>query len=296
MSDSTLPYFIACITIILWGATPAATQIAVRGIDSATVGMLRTVIAAIILLPFAILLKLPRPKDKESWLALSVSSLAGFVGYTLLFTIGLKLTATTHAALILAAAPIFTGFIGFTIEQKWPKWIWWLGALIALAGEAILIGYRGGTAKGAASTEGDLIVFMSVLLASAGYVAGGRLASKIGTRAATAWGISLAGVILLPILLNRLDFSQVSVTSSNLSSWLAVLYLAIFTSILGYATWYWAIDKAGVARISPLQFTQPIVSLLLAGSVLGEPITLQIVLSLLPIIAGVILTARALKQ
>lgn len=297
MTDSALPYSVAFIAIIVWGATPAATQIAVAGIDSATVGMLRTVIAAVILLPSALLLRLPRPKDREGWIALCVSALAGFVGYTLLFTVGVKLTSTTHAALILGAAPIFTGFIGFAIEQKWPKWLWWLGAVIALVGEAILIGYRtSGAVKGTATLEGDLVVLASVVFASAGYVAGGRLSSKIGTRAATAWGISLAGVILLPVLLSRFNFTQVVITGSNTSSWLAVIYLAVFTSIIGYAAWYWAIDKAGVARISPIQFTQPIVSLILAVSLLSEPITIPIVTALATIIFGVALTRKAIAQ
>lgn len=259
--------------------------------------MLRTVIAAVILLPSALLLRLPPPKDREGWIALCVSTLAGFVGYTLLFTVGVKLTSTTHAALILAAAPIFTGFIGFPVEKRWPKWPWWAGALIALAGEAILIGYRAyGAMKSTATIEGDLLVFASVVLASAGYVAGGRLSSKIGTWGATAWGISLAGIILVPVLLSRVNSTQVVITGSNTSSWLAVIYLAVFTSIIGYAAWYWAIDKAGVARVSPIQFMQPIVSLILAVGLLREPITVPIVIALLTIISGVILTRRAIAR
>ena len=296
-TSGTLPNFVAFIAIIVWGATPAATQIAVAEIDAATVGMLRTVIAAAILLPSALLLRLPRPKDREGWIALCVSALAGFVLYTLLFTVGVKLTSTTHAALILAAAPIFTGFIGFIVERKWPIWLWWLGAVVALVGEVILIGCRDLSAIGNAATlEGDLVVLASVVFASAGFVAGGHLSSKIGTQATTAWGISLAGIVLLPVLFSRFDFTHVVITGSNTHSWLAVIYLAVFTSIIGYAAWYWALDKGGVARISPIQFTQPIVSLILAVSLLSETITIPTVIAFVTIIFGVVLTRKAVAQ
>jgi drug/metabolite transporter (DMT)-like permease len=296
-ASSALPNFVAFIAIIVWGATPAATQIAVTEIDSATVGMLRTVIAAVILLPSALLLRLPRPKDREGWIALCVSALAGFVLYTLLFTVGVKLTSTTHAALILTASPIFTGFIGFIVERKWPKWLWWLGAIIALVGEAILIGCRDSSAiRDAATLEGDLLVLASAVFSSAGFVAGGHLSSKIGTQATTAWGISLAGIVLLPVLLSSFNLSQVVITGSNSHSWLAVIYLAVFTSIIGYSAWYWALDKGGIARISPIQFTQPIVSLILAVSLLSETITIPTVIALVTIIFGVVLTRKAVAQ
>lgn len=291
MKDDSQPQFIAFFAIVLWGATPAATQIAVRAIDAITVGLLRTVLGALILLPIAFFMKLPKPTDKVGWTALLVSALAGFIGYTLLFTIGVKHTSTTHAALILAAAPIFTGLIGFTIDRKFPRWVWWLGALIALIGEFFLVGYTTkGSFESTTSFEGDLVIFLAVVFASAGYVSGGKLSSRIGTWAATTWGISIAGLIQLPILVLPRDSAQIIMNDSNVVSWLSVIYLVVFTSIMGYAAWYWAMGKAGVARISPIQFTQPIISLVIAVIVFNEPFTYSIIIALATILLGVIIT------
>lgn len=291
MKDDSQPQLIAFLAIVLWGATPAATQIAVRAIDAITVGLLRTVLAALILLPIAFFMKLPKPTDKVGWTALLVSALAGFIGYTLLFTIGVKHTSTTHAALILAAAPIFTGLIGFTIDRKFPRWVWWLGALIALIGEFFLVGYTTkGSFESTTSFEGDLVIFLAVVFASAGYVSGGKLSSRIGTWAATTWGISIAGLIQLPILVLPRDSAQIMMNDFNVVSWLSVIYLVVFTSIMGYAAWYWAMGKAGVARISPIQFTQPIISLVIAVIVFNEPFTYPIIIALATILLGVIIT------
>jgi len=291
MKNTGWSWVAAFFAIILWGATPAATQIAVTAIDATIVGVLRTILASLILLPVAFMMRLPRPNDKASWEALSVSAFAGFVGYTLLFTIGLKYTSTTHAALILAASPVFTGLIGFAVDRKWPRWLWWLGASIALAGEFLLISYRTSAAgKDTASFEGDLMVLCAAVLASAGYVSGGRLSSKIGAWAATTWAIIMAGLIQIPILALPRNLAQITITNSNISSWLSLIYLVIFTSIIGYAAWYWAIGKAGVARISPIQFTQPIISLVIAAILFNEPFTYPVVIAVVTILSGVLIT------
>jgi drug/metabolite transporter (DMT)-like permease len=83
---------LASVAIILWGATPAPTLTAAEGIDIVTAGLVRTVTAAIILFPLALLLKLPRPTDRECWIDLLASALTRFAGYTFLFTVGQKFT------------------------------------------------------------------------------------------------------------------------------------------------------------------------------------------------------------
>jgi len=282
------------VAIILWGATPAATLIAVEGIDAVTVGLVRTVTAALILFPLALFLKLPTPNDRECWIDLVTSALTGFAGYTLLFTVGQKFTSTAHAALILASAPIFTGLIGSVIERKWVAPSWWLGAIIALVGEGILIAFRTpGTA--AASLTGDLLVLASVVFVGTSYVTGGRSSSKIGAWATIAWGISIAGLTLIPILAWRLATIHLAPLRASSTSWFAVLYLVLFTSIIGWAAWYGAIGQAGVARIAPIQFAQPIVSLLIAVAIVGETITTPLLLAIFVILTGLIIT-RMSKQ
>jgi drug/metabolite transporter (DMT)-like permease len=193
-----------------------------------------------------------KPRDRECWIAVLVSAFAGFVGYTILFTVGQKFTSTAHAALILAAAPIFTGFIGFTVERKWARPIWWIGASIALIGEWILITYTTYGFVNEPTLAGDTLVLVSVMFVSAGYVTGGRSSSKIGAWATTACGVSLAGLVLVPVFLWRLGTIHFAPLYSDFTSWFAVIYLAVFTTIIGYAAWYGAIGRAGVARISPI--------------------------------------------
>lgn len=291
------PFVVGFVAITLWGGTPPATQVAVAGIDALSVGMLRTVLAGALMCPLGLILRLPRPSSRHEWTLLAISAVGGSIGFTLLFSLGIKLTSTAHAALILAAAPVLTGFIGFGLQRRWPRGLWWVGAAIAMAGEAVLIGSRAAGAAGETATvEGDLIVLSSIAFVSTGYIAGGRLSLRIGTWPATIWGLTLAAVLLLPFLLARIAAAPLDLSTANAASWLGVVYLVLAASIGGNAAWYWALGRGGIVHIAPLQYIQPIISLIFAVLLFGEAITLPIIVSLTIILTGVILTRVALMR
>jgi drug/metabolite transporter (DMT)-like permease len=52
--------------------------------------------------------------------------------------------------------------------------------------------------------------------------------------------------------------------------WVAIAYLAVGVTIVGYVLWYWALGRGGIARIALLQFLQPVSGVILAAILLGE--------------------------
>lgn len=289
-SSPLLVYLVAGLGILIWGASPAATKLAVEELDGYSVAIFRTFLAALIIAPLAVTRKFTLPQTKSHWLTLAVSSVIGFIIYTFLYSVGLEHTSTIHAALIVAAAPIFTGLIGFSVEKKWPRHIWWLGALIAFGGEIFLITSKSGLEDGA-TLWGDFLVLLSILCVSAGYVAGGRLSAALGTWAATSWSVIFAGLVLTPFFIPaalNTDWQALSATGIS-----ALVYLVLFISIIGYACWYWAIGEMGVAAIAPLQFGLPIVSMIIGVLIMGERVTLEIIVASIAILAGIAITRRA---
>jgi drug/metabolite transporter (DMT)-like permease len=73
----------------------------------------------------------------------------------------------------------------------------------------------------------------------------------------------------------------------------AVLFLAVITSIAGYAGWYWALAQGGIQRIATLQFLQPLSGFALAAVVLGDSVTLPIAIGSALILAGIVVAQRA---
>lgn len=281
---------VASLAVVVWGLTPAATKFAVGEIDPLTVGVLRTVLAMAPGLPLALALRLPLPTGGNDWRLLGISAACGFVGFPLLFAIGVDLTTTAHAALIMAALPIFTGLFGAAAERRWPGRLWWYGAVLALLGEAVLVGARFGFAEPGASLEGDLLTLASCIVAAGGYVAGSRLSSSIGTWSTTFWGLSLGGLVLLPLLAVRFDATDWGAVTAV--GWYAAGYLALFATILAYVCWYWALAQGGTARMGSIQFAQPVVALAAAVTVMGETMTAPLALATVAILAGIAIARR----
>lgn len=282
------PWLAGGLSILIWGATPAATKFAVHGIDALAVGILRTVFAGLLVAPALLLLRLPLPRDRRGWTLLLISSVSGFVAFPLLFSLALVHTSTAHAALVLASLPIFTGLIAAAVARRWPGRWWWAGVVLASAGEIVLVGLR--DTGGDASLAGDLLAFASAVSVAGGYVAGSRLAPVIGTWSVTAWGVVLGAALVLPLMVAVAPFLDWS--GAGAVAWGATLYLALFSSLLAYVAWYWALAAGGVSRISLLQFVQPVVTLVLAVTLFGEAVTVPLLLSAAVILAGVAVARR----
>ncbi|MGI9317580.1 MAG: DMT family transporter, partial [bacterium] len=283
---------IAALTaVIMFGASPVAAKIAVAAVSAIDVAILRTVIGGLFAIPIALLLGIGFPKTGQQQILLMLSGFCGFVGFPVLFTLGVMLTSANHASMILAALPVFTGAIAMTWDRQRPKPRWWLGCAIALIGEAILVLSIGADNTGA-SVEGDVLVLLSNLLASLGYVAGGRLQrsgySAMGT---TFWGVGVFAVLLMIALPFVIETSELM--TAGPSAWSAIAYLAIGVTIVGYMLWYWALGSGGIARVGLIQFLQPVSGVILAWLLLSETINAVFLLASAVILAGVWVALRA---
>ena len=272
-------------TVLLWGASPLATKVAVGGIDPLAVGVLRTLLGALVALPFLYLGRFKPPRSRFARANLAVSALGGFVIFPLLFSLGLKLTTAGHGALLLGILPVFTGLIAAALEGRLPAGRWWLGCVVALMGTAVLVGERFGFAASEASLWGNLLVLVAALAAAAGYVTGARAAREIGAWPVTLWGLVIGCAVLLPVM--PFVLSPGALVQAGLLPWGGVLYQAFVSSILGYVLWYWALGQGGIGRTGLTQFFQPLIGLVLAVALLGEALTWPMILAAALVLGGV---------
>jgi len=283
---------VAVLAVVIWGASPVAAKVAVADLPVLTVAILRTVLGGLAALPVALAMRVPLPAGRNQRLLLVLSGFCGFVGFPVLFTIGVGLTSANHASMILACLPVFTGAIAMTWDAKRPAGLWWAGCAIALAGELVLITARGTTGGVQASLAGDLVVLASNLFASLGYVAGGRL-QRAGypSTGTTFWGVVIFAAVLAPTV--PFALSGVDLAAVPLKAWTAVAYLAVMITIVGYIMWYWALGKGGIERIGLIQFLQPVSGVILALILLGEQFTPIFMAASAIILFGVWLAIRA---
>jgi drug/metabolite transporter (DMT)-like permease len=277
--------------MLVWGATPILTRIALEDLAPLVVATLRTIVAGALAVPLLVHLRQPFPRAATSRRLLAVSAAAGFVIFPVVYTVGQQRTSGLHGVMILAALPIFTGTYASLVARRRPQRAWLLGSAVALVGEVVLIGARGG-GGGDATLVGDLIVLAAALVVSAGYVAGAMLPPRgVSSAAATYWGVGLGALVLTPLALGL--FAADGVPEAGPAAWGAVLVLAAVTSIAGYVGWYWALSRGGIQRIATLQFLQPLSGLVLAVLVLGEGVGPGTAIGAAAVIGGVVIAQRA---
>lgn len=283
----------ALAAVAIWGASPAATAIAGRSIPAELIAGLRTVLGGVILLPLLLHFRDRFPAGRSGRLELIAGAIFGFVAYPLTLSTGVLKTSVTHASVILAAAPIFTGLLSFLMTGRWPKALWWLGGLISLAGIGLLMAARSSAnvTGSPATLWGDCLVLLSVMFASAGYVFGGRSSALIGQWPATAWSIGIGALAFAPLALpSAAAFDWSAVGMAELA---ALLFLVLMVTIIGYALWFYALAGAGAAKVAPLQFLQPVVGVVLAALLLGETIFLSTIVGGMLVVAGAWMARKA---
>jgi len=263
------------LALLIWSSTAIANKIAIAYMDGLSAGVLRSLLAGIFAVVIVFSLKFPFPRSSPDRILLAVSGVFSFSLWPVLMSVGIEHTSVGHAALIMTLIPVFTVLFGAIAESKSLKTGWWFGAVVAVASTAVLIFFKHGLTASSPTTatiKGDIIVLIGGMMCAVGYVAGGRLSSKIGTFATTFWGLSIALIVLCPVFFwISGDTDWANVTSEG---WYAIAWMTLLSSLAGYSLWYFALGHGGIGRIGSLLFLMPVITLFLAYLILNEAVTI----------------------
>jgi drug/metabolite transporter (DMT)-like permease len=81
--------------------------------------------------------------------------------------------------------------------------------------------------------------------------------------------------------------SRVAITAVSVRSVLALVYLIVFGSVVAYTAFLYALTRLSPAKVSSYAYVNPAVAVIFGALLLNEPVTLQIVLAMIVILAGV---------
>lgn len=290
-----LPVFgVACLAVLLFALVPATTRVATAELSGLSVGLVRAVGAGLFSFPLLLTLRLPRPRRKDLGLLL-LYALGNFAGFPLLFAVGVRQTSGSHAALIMAIMPLLIGLIGMLLERRVPRSMWFIGAAIAVGGEATLVGFGGMSRSADASIAGDAVVLAACTLSALGIAAGARLGARITPLAATLWATAIAGASLAPWAAIRLLASPYAYQNLSVTTGAALVQITLGAAVIGNFLWLWAISRGGLVRIAPIQFVQPVGALFLACALLHEPVSTPLILLATSIVIGTVTACRGAR-
>jgi RarD protein len=207
-----------------------------------------------------------------------------------LFLQSIKLTSPSNVALAYSLSPIFVMIIANLFLKERINRAKVIGIAIAFIG-VIVIMLNTGLGFTAGSLLGDFLALIASISWAIYTVVGKKYSSKYGPIITTAFSMIFGFVLYLPIFFS-LDI-PINLSAIDTNSWLRILYLSVFASVIAYAIWYYALSKKEASKVSIFNNIQPIITAVLAAVFLDIAITPLYILGGILIIGGVITTQRA---
>jgi drug/metabolite transporter (DMT)-like permease len=272
---------------LLWGLvgvlafsfTVPFTRVAVAGIPPLLIGSGRAVVAALLAV-LALALTRQRFPHGMLWLRLAVVAGGVVAGFPLLTSYALQSVPASHGAVVIGLLPAATAVVAAIRGRERPPVSFWVlagvGAVAALVFAAVSSGGLGELGWA------DLLLFGAVISAAVGYAEGGLLARELGSWQVVCWALVLAAPVM--VALAALSLVQQPPQATPVE-WAAFGYLAAVSMFLGFFAWYHGLAIGPISRVSQVQLVQPVLSIAWAALLLGEPLTLPIVLGGLVVIA-----------
>ena len=269
LSDETRGMLLGLAGVAIFSLTLPFTRMAVvGGLDPLFVALGRALVAAVLAAAWLAWRRAPLP-PRDALPALALVAGGCIIGFPWLTSIAMRTLPAAHGAVLVGVLPLATAACAALGGHERPSAGFWA---MSLLGSALVVGFAlrqsGGSLQAA-----DLAMFAAVLLAAAGYAAGGRLAQRMGGQQVICWALLLAAPLLAGPVAWLCWRDSAALAAASAASWAGFAYVSVFSMFIGFVFWYRGMALGGVARVGQVQLLQPFLSLLAAGLLLGESLS-----------------------
>ncbi len=285
------------IIYFVWGSTFLAIRVGVREVPPFLLAAMRFLVAGLVLYGWMIVQGEPSP-NRRQWASVGLLALLIFV-----FDYGLLFWAEQHvpsgiAAVMMATIPVFMALseIIFLRTQKLTVRLT-LALLIGLAGVAVLMSHSLNLGGAPVDRAGAVaLIFASISWSVAAALA--RMLPLPPSKVMSSGAQMLAGGVLLAVAAATLgEFRGFHPSTVSHGAWLALLYLIVAGSIIGFTAYVWLIHHESPTKVGTYAYVNPVVAVLLGYFLGGEVLGLRtIVGTLFVLISVVVITTTSAKN
>jgi drug/metabolite transporter (DMT)-like permease len=278
--------FLGFIGVLGFSFTLPLTRVAVGGLSPLFIGCGRAVIAALLAALVLGLTRQRRPRGSQ-WGRLALVAAGVIVGFPLLTSYALTTASASHGAVVIALLPAATAVFAVIRGKERPPLPFWIFAVL---GAVAALGFASLQADGFGAPQfTDLLFFGAVIAAALGYSEGAILARELGAWQTISWALVLAAPAMA--VFTVVAWMQ-QPPDATVPEWAAFGYLAVVSMFLAFFAWYRGLAIGPVTRVSQVQLVQPVLSLAWAALLLGEQLTLPLLLGGLVVILCAALAVR----
>ncbi|MDR6322594.1 EamA family transporter [Actinoplanes couchii] len=276
---------IAVAVAAAWGVNFVAIHAGLQHFPPLLFSTLRFALAA-----FPALLFVGRPRVAWKWL-ITVALVLGVAKFSLLF-IGMHAGMPAGlSSLVLQSQAIFTMCFAVLFLRERPRPVQIIGLVVALGGVALV----------ATRMTANLTAFLLVIGAAVCWGV-----SNVATRRASppdslrfmVWVSALATgpLLLLTLIVDGPSADLAALRAVDTEAVLALLYIALISTLAGFAGWGFLIRRYGTATVAPFSMLVPFFGMASAALFLGEPIHTVDVIGGALVVGGVLLGLIRVRQ
>ena len=283
-------YTLLAVQAAVWGSSFQAVKYALEGFGPISIAAGRILIAAIVLLVYALMQGERLPRSASIWMNFL---LIGFFNCALPFFLiawGERALDSGRAAIFMATGPLIAILIAhFTSSNEHITRYKAAGFILGFIGVLCVIGL-----DTFATGVGDLLPQLAIIIAATSYVISGAMVERVKgiSSVMLSVGVLLGGcLITLPaslLLENPLAHSE-SLTDTAI---IALVYLGLIPTGAAFFVRFYLIRMYGYTFVVQVGYLVPLFSVLFGVVLLGEILTLAMLFGLLFILGGILLSRR----
>ena len=252
------------VTVLAWASAFPLIRIALGGLGPLPLAAARFWLAGSIAVGWLLTVRPARPNRRDAGVFL-LCGLAGIALYNACLNTGQKTVSPGAASFLVNIGPIITAILATIFLREQFGRAAWTGSAVALAGVAIIAsGQPGGLHLGA----GASLVVLAAACQATYFTLQRPLVPRYGALACTAYTF-IAGALLLTPWLPGAAASLAAAGSSSPATY-AVVALVLVPSIIGYASWTYALGTLGAARAANFLYLVPPVATGISYLLTGE--------------------------
>ena len=279
------------IIYFVWGSTFLAIRVGVREVPPFILAAMRFLAAGLVLYGWMLARGERSPSSREWRSAFLLAILIFLIDYGLLFWAEQRVPSGL-AAVMMATIPVFMSLseIIFLRTQRLTLRLAF-ALLIGIGGVAVLVSHSLNLGGAPIDTAGA----SALIVASISFAASSTLTRKLplpSSKVMSSGAQMLAGGVLLALAGAALgEFRMFRPQAVSREAWLALLYLIVAGSIVGFTAYVWLIHHESPTKVGTYAYVNPVVAVLVGYFLGGEALGVRTILgTVLVLISVVVIT------
>lgn len=270
---------------IIWGSTYLFNKIAVTEIPPLFLATIRFLMAGLLIILIAKLMKIPTKLSKNQFVNSLIAAFLFLVYGNGVFVWALKYVDSGFAALLASTQPLFVLFLLRLIDGKRMQRKSMIGVLLGMIGMYLLVSQEEiSTSEG--SVLGIFMMLTCVLSWSYGSVFVAKADLPKNYLVSTGYQMLFAAIMLGAASLIFKE-TWISPLEWSYKTQMSMVFLIIFGGIVAFTAFNYLLKVVSPEKVATSAYVNPVIALVLGWSLLDEQLTRQSIIASIVLLTGV---------